>query len=218
MHAVPSLPAQCQCCTCMVICEALPATKHGVRLRVSVLAMALLLKMQACPSPRARPSIAAKQHPAGRPPACPDGSQTHGFAQCLPCDWPAWVVSKLSMSQSHSLYRTPQADVVTLQGTFLPAQVAADLDNMQNHPSLQRSGDKLRSMYAKLRTWRAVLLKRSTQDLEVSLLPRAGPGSVNSQSSRSCLCMKALHMVFPPPHTQLTTSMYACSILNAGLF
>eukprot|EP00891_Asterochloris_glomerata_P001311 jgi/Astpho2/1311/Aster-06184 len=53
-----------------------------------------------------------------------------------------------------------------LQGTFLPAQVAADLDNMQNHPSLQRSGDKLRGMYAKLRAWRAVLLKRSTQDLE----------------------------------------------------
>lgn len=47
---------------------------------------------------------------------------------------------------------------------------------MQNHPSLQRSGDKLRGMYAKLRAWRAVLLKRSTQDLEVSLLCRAGLG------------------------------------------
>ena len=54
---------------------------------------------------------------------------------------------------------------------------------MQNHPSLQRSGDKLRNMYAKLRTWRAVLLKRSTQDLEVSLLPKIGAGSNNSSQS-----------------------------------
>ena len=88
------------------------------------------------------------------------------------------------LSLSHSQRRVVQAMVAALQGTFLPAQVAADLDNMQNHPSLQRSGDKLRGMYAKLRTWRAVLLKRSTQDLEVSVLPRAGPGSVISHSSR----------------------------------
>ena len=35
--------------------EALPATEHGVQLQVFCLAVAPLLRMQACPSPVARP-------------------------------------------------------------------------------------------------------------------------------------------------------------------
>ncbi|KAL3144746.1 hypothetical protein ABBQ38_001867 [Trebouxia sp. C0009 RCD-2024] len=52
-----------------------------------------------------------------------------------------------------------------MQGTFLPANVSQQLDDMTSHATLKRAADKVKQQYAQLRTWRGQLLKRSAEDL-----------------------------------------------------
>lgn len=55
--------------------------------------------------------------------------------------------------------------VKVMQGTFLPANVAQQLDDMTSHATLKLAADKVKKQYAQLRTWRARLLKQSAEDL-----------------------------------------------------
>ena len=52
-----------------------------------------------------------------------------------------------------------------LQGTFLPSNVSQQLDDMCSHTTLVTAAAKVKHHYAKLRTWRAALLKQSAEDL-----------------------------------------------------
>ena len=52
-----------------------------------------------------------------------------------------------------------------LQGTFLPANVSKQLDDMTSHTTLVAAAAKVKHHYDKLRTWRSSLLKESSQDL-----------------------------------------------------
>jgi hypothetical protein len=52
-----------------------------------------------------------------------------------------------------------------LQGTFLPANVSEQLDDMTSHTTLVAAAAKVKHHYDKLRTWRSSLLKESSQDL-----------------------------------------------------
>lgn len=52
-----------------------------------------------------------------------------------------------------------------LQGTFLPANVSEQLDDMTSHTTLVAAATKVKHHYAKLRSWRSSLLKESSQDL-----------------------------------------------------
>lgn len=52
-----------------------------------------------------------------------------------------------------------------MQGTFLPANVSEQLDDMTSHTTLVAAATKVKHHYDKLRTWRSSLLKESSQDL-----------------------------------------------------
>lgn len=52
-----------------------------------------------------------------------------------------------------------------MQGTFLPANVSEQLDDMTSHTTLVAAAAKVKHHYDKLRTWRSSLLKESSQDL-----------------------------------------------------
>ena len=52
-----------------------------------------------------------------------------------------------------------------MQGTFLPANVSQQLDDMSSHTTLKSAAAKVKHQYAQLRTWRANLLKQSAEDL-----------------------------------------------------
>lgn len=51
-----------------------------------------------------------------------------------------------------------------MQGTFLPANVSQQLDDMTSHGTLKLAADKVKQQYAQLRTWRGQLLKQSSED------------------------------------------------------
>lgn len=50
-----------------------------------------------------------------------------------------------------------------VQGTFLPAHVSQQLDDMASHAILVAAAAKVKHQFAKLRTWRSALLKESAQ-------------------------------------------------------
>lgn len=51
------------------------------------------------------------------------------------------------------------------QGTFLPANVSQQLDDMLSHATLKSAAAKVKRQYAQLRSWKATLLKQSAEDL-----------------------------------------------------
>ena len=52
-----------------------------------------------------------------------------------------------------------------LQGTFLPANVAQQLDDMQSHTTLLKAATRVKHHYARLQAWKSTLLKQSMHDL-----------------------------------------------------
>lgn len=66
-------------------------------------------------------------------------------------------------------YHPCEAVWCCLQGTFLPAHVSQQLDDMASHAILVAAAAKVKHQYAKLRVWRSALLKESTSDLAGAL-------------------------------------------------
>ena len=56
-----------------------------------------------------------------------------------------------------------------MQGTFLPADVSQQLDDMATHAVLTAAAAKVKHQYSRLRTWRSALLKESAQDLATAV-------------------------------------------------
>ena len=78
------------------------------------------------------------------------------------------------MSHESQLAQPPDCatlnDIITtvvgvLQGTFLPANVSEQLDDMCSHSTLVTAATKVKTQYARLRLWRSSLLKESSQNL-----------------------------------------------------
>ncbi len=73
---------------------------------------------------------------------------------CTPCTSALYVTEPVDILDDHAL-----------QGTFLPANVSEQLDDMTSHTTLVAAAAKVKHHYDKLRTWRSSLLKESSQDL-----------------------------------------------------
>ena len=86
------------------------------------------------------------------------------------CGASLYWFAPLGTAQLPSLMCHPhEALCCCLQGTFLPAHVSEQLDDMASHAILVAAASKVKHQYAKLRVWRSALLKESTSDLAAAL-------------------------------------------------
>ena len=75
------------------------------------------------------------------------------------------MVESMQKEALHDLTTAMTDSALVVQGTFLPANVSEQLDDMASHATLKTAAAKVKQQYAKLRAWRSSLSKQSAEDL-----------------------------------------------------
>lgn len=125
-----------------------------------------------------------------------------------------------------------------MQGTFLPANVSEQLDDMCSHSTLVTAATKVKTQYARLRLWRSSLLKESSQNLaggvaaddigtEIENVLKS-MDEMQSVAHRNAMLVHALHWnerragIFEPAPTDelavATTLGLVLNCLSSGLY